>query len=110
LISFNWRGRIKERHGSSFGLDCSAVNLKANGSLPETDDDASSGIVRLYGSWDLLCDYHMGNELSLGNLFDRDGRANFGKIWFGQDFRCALNYAGVDRCVSHAFAIEEGGR
>ncbi len=75
----------------------------------------------------VLCDYHMGKELSLGNLFDRDGRANFGKIWFGQDFRraraqflkgdlqdtrcdsCAPNYAGVDRCVSHAFAIEEGG-
>jgi MoaA/NifB/PqqE/SkfB family radical SAM enzyme len=75
----------------------------------------------------VLCDYHMGNELSLGNLFDRDGRANFGKIWFGQDFRraraqvlkgdrqdtrCdsyALNYAGVDRCVSHAFGIEGGG-
>ena len=29
-----------------------------------------------------------------------------------QDMRCdscALNYAGVDRCVSHAFGIEEGG-
>jgi radical SAM protein with 4Fe4S-binding SPASM domain len=73
----------------------------------------------------VLCDYYTGNELSLGNVFDGNGRASFGKIWFGEDYRrtrarflkgdrqdmrcdsCALNYAGVDRCVSHAFEIEE---
>jgi radical SAM protein with 4Fe4S-binding SPASM domain len=75
----------------------------------------------------VMCDYHTGNEMSLGNVFDGDGQVDFGRIWFGEDFRrirarflkgdrqdmrcdtCALNYAGVDRCVSHAFDIEEGG-
>ncbi len=75
----------------------------------------------------VLCDYHTGNELSLGNVFGSNGKADFGKIWFGDEFRrvrakflegdrkdmrcdtCALNFAGVDRCVSHAFEIGEWG-
>jgi radical SAM protein with 4Fe4S-binding SPASM domain len=75
----------------------------------------------------VLCDYHTGTDLSLGNAFDGNGRANFGKIWFGEEYRrvraqflrgdrrdmrcdiCAINYAGVNRCVSHAFTIEAGG-
>lgn len=51
---FAWQAHLKEQYGFSFGLDYSAVYLTANGSLPETDDYASSGMVRLYGSWDLL--------------------------------------------------------
>ncbi len=64
------------------------------------------------------CDYFTGLELSLGNVFAGGG---FRKVWFGEDFRrlrarfaqrklagvrcesCALNYAGVDRCISHVF-------
>jgi len=70
------------------------------------------------------CDYHTGQELSLGNAFARDGQG-FRRVWFGEDFRqlrsrflkgertglrcddCALNFANVDRCVSHAFPIKE---
>ena len=75
----------------------------------------------------VLCDYHTGNDFSLGNVFNPDGRADFGRIWFGRDFRrvraqflkgdrrgmrcdtCALNFAGVDRCVSHVFPIQGEG-
>jgi radical SAM protein with 4Fe4S-binding SPASM domain len=66
------------------------------------------------------CDYHTGLELSLGNVFANNGHS-FREVWFGEGFRqlrrrflkrdqsglrcenCALNFAGVDRCVTHAF-------
>ncbi len=66
------------------------------------------------------CDYYTGQELSLGNVFTNDGRG-FRSVWFGKDFRqlrarflkgkcfglrcegCSLNFADVDRCVSHIF-------
>jgi len=66
------------------------------------------------------CDYYTGQEFSLGNAFSNDGEG-FKRVWFGKDFRklrrrfrkghrsglrckeCSLNYAGVDRCVSHVF-------
>jgi radical SAM protein with 4Fe4S-binding SPASM domain len=68
----------------------------------------------------LPCDYYTGQEFSLGNVFNENGQ-NFSKIWFGRDFRqlrnrflkgkvaglrcedCPLNFADVDRNVSHAF-------
>lgn len=63
------------------------------------------------------CDYYNFREMPMGNAF-RDG---FRSVWFGKAFqdlrrklslddttnfrcgRCSLNYANVDRCVSHAF-------
>jgi radical SAM protein with 4Fe4S-binding SPASM domain len=66
----------------------------------------------------VACDYFTGLELPLGNVFADGG---FRKVWFGEDFRrlrarfakrelagtrcesCALNFAGVDRCISHVF-------
>lgn len=68
------------------------------------------------------CDYHTGEELSLGNVFAADGHG-FKRVWFGEDFRrfrarfkrrdhrglrcenCSLNFADVDRCVSHAYCF-----
>ncbi|MFC1884565.1 radical SAM protein [Thermodesulfobacteriota bacterium] len=68
------------------------------------------------------CDYHTGDEFSLGNAFNGN-QSNFSRVWFGEAYRsfrarfrekqlkglrcdsCALNYAYVDRCVSHAFKI-----
>ncbi len=65
------------------------------------------------------CDYHTGEEFNLGNMFQKGN--NFKSIWFGSSFQkfrkqfikqqkndsrcmtCSLNYADVDRCVSHAF-------
>ena len=72
------------------------------------------------------CDYYNFRELDLGNAFRENGNG-FGRIWFGKgfnrlrkrvsqgdtsDFRCgncALNYADVDRCVSHAFRLQSSG-
>jgi MoaA/NifB/PqqE/SkfB family radical SAM enzyme len=69
------------------------------------------------------CDYHTGQELSLGNVFSSHG-GGFREVWFGEKFRqlrarflkgeraglrcenCALNFANVDRCVSHAFYLK----
>ena len=69
------------------------------------------------------CDYYTGEEFSLGNVFG-SGRKGFRAVWFGerfQEFRkrfishnrvglrcddCALNYADVDRCVSHAYDFQ----
>lgn len=68
------------------------------------------------------CDYYTGEELSLGKAF-AGSRGSFGRVWHGEDFKrlrarflkgdradfrcghCAMNYADVDRCVSHAFKI-----
>ena len=67
------------------------------------------------------CDYHTTMELELGNAF-AEGRS-FADVWFGQGYRrlrsrfatrqlaglrcgdCVMNYAGVERCVSHAFPV-----
>lgn len=40
-----------EQHSVSMGLDYSAIYLGANNVLPGSDDNASSGMVRFYGSW-----------------------------------------------------------
>jgi radical SAM protein with 4Fe4S-binding SPASM domain len=68
------------------------------------------------------CDYHTGEEFSLGNAFADDG-CGFRQVWFGKEFRqfrnrfrkgersglrcqdCSLNFADVDRCASHAFDL-----
>ncbi|MHB0857922.1 MAG: radical SAM/SPASM domain-containing protein [Anaerolineae bacterium] len=68
------------------------------------------------------CDYYTGEELSLGNMLDGSS-AGFRGVWYGDVWRnlrrrfrrhareglrcdgCSLNYADVDRCVSHAFPI-----
>jgi len=66
------------------------------------------------------CDYYTGHEFSIGNAFSFNGQG-FRRVWFGKDYRqfrsrflngmcsdlrcgnCAMNFADVDRCVSHAF-------
>jgi porin len=47
-----WKGRLVEEHGFSFGIDYSAVALVADDSPGE--EDASGGMVRFFGSWDLV--------------------------------------------------------
>jgi porin len=51
---FEWQASLKEKYGFSFGIDYTAAFLKATDSLPRTDDYASSGMVRFYGSWELI--------------------------------------------------------
>ena len=48
---------LKERlagRGVNLSLDYSAVGLTSSEVLPDSDDDASGGMLRFYGSWDAL--------------------------------------------------------
>ncbi|MGB5634166.1 MAG: carbohydrate porin [Waterburya sp.] len=49
-----WKERIAEDSGFSFGLDYYPVILKSSDSLPGTEDYASSGVFRFTGSWQVL--------------------------------------------------------
>jgi len=49
---FEFKSDLKKKSGFDFGLDYSAVYFGANESLG--DKSASSGMVRLYGSWELV--------------------------------------------------------
>ena len=49
---FDWKAELAEKHGLSFSIDYSAVYLGASES--PGDDRASSGMVRFFGSWDLV--------------------------------------------------------
>jgi len=49
---FEWKAALKKDTGFSFGLDYSGLYLGSDNSLGK--DDASGGIVRFFGSWDLL--------------------------------------------------------
>lgn len=47
----NWKQQLTEERGISFSVDYSAALLTGDGF---TRDDASSGMVRFYGAWDLV--------------------------------------------------------
>jgi len=49
---FDFKTRLAENHGFNFGTDYTALYMKASRSPGE--DEAASGIYRLYGSWDLI--------------------------------------------------------
>jgi porin len=49
---FEWKDRIQEEHGLSFGFDYTGVILGASESIG--DGRASGGILRSYGFWDLI--------------------------------------------------------
>jgi len=47
-----WKAEVKEKYGLAFSIDYSAAYLSASESLDQ--DRASSGMVRFFGSWDLV--------------------------------------------------------
>jgi porin len=51
---FDWKAKMQEDHGFSIGIDYSAVGLFSSEKGASGDDNASSGMVRLFGSWDLV--------------------------------------------------------
>jgi len=51
---FEWKKSLQEKYGLSFGVDYSAVYLKASDSPAGAEDRASSGIARFFGAWDLI--------------------------------------------------------
>lgn len=50
----SWKQRLRDEHGFSFGVDYSTAWFNGNSPLPETARDAASGMVRFYGSWELV--------------------------------------------------------
>lgn len=51
---FDWKKNLQEKQGISLGIDYSAVYLKASEDALSGKDDASSGMIRFFGSWDLV--------------------------------------------------------
>ncbi|RLA21200.1 MAG: porin [Gammaproteobacteria bacterium] len=49
---FKWKEVLQKDNGLSFGIDYTGVYLGASNSL--ADDSASGGMVRFFGSWDLV--------------------------------------------------------
>jgi porin len=72
---FDFKSRLKEKTGLGFGLDYSAAYFGASKSLGEKS--ASSGMVRLYGSWDLI---GKGAENTGAFIFKVEHRHRYGAI------------------------------
>ena len=51
---FDWKKGLQENYGLSFSVDYSAAWLSATDSPAQAEDQASSGMVRFFGSWDLV--------------------------------------------------------
>jgi porin len=49
-----WKESLREKEGLSLGTDYTSVFLTANDTLPDRSDDASSGMFRFFGTWELL--------------------------------------------------------
>jgi len=49
-----WKTRLRENHGFSFGIDYSSVWFNGSKALPGRPGDAAGGMVRFYGSWELV--------------------------------------------------------
>ena len=51
---FDWKRVISETYGLEIGLDYSALYQGASDVLPEAEDEAASGALRLFGRWTLV--------------------------------------------------------
>jgi len=51
---FDWKAGVQEKHGLSLGVDYSAVFLGSNEKGFSGDSNASGGMLRFFGSWDLV--------------------------------------------------------
>jgi len=72
---FDFKSELKENTGFDFGIDYSAAYLKASESLG--NDNASSGMVRLYGSWEIV-NKGKGNNGAL--IYKVEHRHKYGNI------------------------------
>ena len=51
---FDWKQKLQEDHGFSLGLDYTPVYLNSSENGASGEDKASSGMLRVFGTWDLL--------------------------------------------------------
>ena len=88
---FEWKKRLQEKHGFSFGIDYSTAWLEASDSPTEAEDRASSGMVRLYGSWDLVGRESGNTGTFIWKVEHRHGYTTVPASAFGSN----LGYAGL---------------
>ncbi len=89
---FAWKDDLADEFGFRFGIDYTPIGLKSSDSLPNTDDDAAGGILRFFGSWDLI---GRGTD-TVGTLAYRFGHRHTYTDNAPSDFAVAnLGYAGA---------------
>jgi porin len=87
---FDWKGRIKEQHGLALGSDYTVL-YQAAGESPG-EKDAASGILRLFGTWNVL-GRGTGNTGSL--VYKIENRHKLGTNIVPQDLGFVVGYAGL---------------
>ena len=87
---FDFKADLKEKTGLGYGLDYSAAYFGASESLGEKS--ASSGMVRLYGSWELL---NRGKANSGAFIFKFEHRHKYGAIP-PKTFGFEMGYVGME--------------
>ncbi|MEP4485474.1 MAG: carbohydrate porin [Halioglobus sp.] len=98
-----WQSSMKEDHGFSLGMDYSSVTVNASESLPGTDDSASSGMFRVFGSWNLTGD---GVSTSGGIVYKLEHRHSYGDPAPSDLYLGNVGYAGL---TAPPFS-DQGGR
>lgn len=51
---FDFKSRLQKDLELTFGIDYTHVYVSASNTLPRAEDDAAGGMVRFFGSWDLV--------------------------------------------------------
>ncbi len=87
---FTFKDTLKKRHGFAFGMDYFAVYQGASSSPGE--DDAASGVFRIYGTWDLV----NRKTANTGSLVVKvENRHSFGTEIAPQDLGFEIGYVGL---------------
>ncbi len=86
----DFKDRLKEKTGLSFGLDYSAGYFKANEALGH--NDAGSGMLRLYSSWELV---NRGESNSGALIIKGSHRHKYGAISI-KEYGFELGYVGME--------------
>ena len=74
---FKWKANLAQDYGFNFGWDYTSVYLKSTDSLQGTGDEASGGMVRFFGSWELL---GRGTDTTGTMVFKLENRHRYGDI------------------------------
>jgi porin len=87
---FDWKRRLNEDHGLSFGLDYTALGQKASDSLGK--DNAAGGIFRFFGNWTVI-GRDSGNTGSI--VFKVENRHRLGTEVAPQNLGFEAGYLGI---------------
>ena len=50
----DWKSNLQTEYGLGLGFDYTGVYLNASDTVPGGEDEAAAGMLRFYGSWDLI--------------------------------------------------------